>query len=87
MINTWVRNNKESGFLERLLDLISKTSRTETSEDGGRSSVSSELQEGTLSVRTGRNDDDIGGIFNSRDGTSSQEKFLPGFFQVDDIGS
>lgn len=64
---------------------MKKHTRSESSSNWGGTGVSGELQHGTLSVRTGRDDEHFGGVFDSDDGTGSQQKLLPGPTQVDDM--
>ncbi|GMS87438.1 hypothetical protein PENTCL1PPCAC_30478, partial [Pristionchus entomophagus] len=87
VVNTGVRDDQKSGLLEVSLGLVSKATGLETSEDSGGSSVGGELEKSTLGVRASRDDDDVGGVLNGGDGTSSQEKLLPGLAEVDDVDS
>lgn len=87
MIDTWVRDDEKSWLLEGLLDLVGKTSWRETSEDGGSSGMSSELEKSTLGVWSSRNNDDISWVLNSGDSAGSEKKLLPGLLDVDDIWS
>ena len=73
MIDSWVRDDEKSWLLESLLDLVGKTSWRETSEDGGSSSMSSELKKSTLGIWSGRNYDDVSWILNSGDSTGGKK--------------
>ncbi|GMR40913.1 hypothetical protein PMAYCL1PPCAC_11108, partial [Pristionchus mayeri] len=83
VVNAGVGDDQKSGLLEVSLGLVSKATGLETSEDSSGSSVGGELEEGTLGVRASRNDNNVGGILNGRNGASSQEKLLPSLAEVD----
>ena len=59
--------------------------RGETSSNGNGTDVTSELQDSSLTVRPGGDNENIGGIFNGCDGTSGQHKLFPSLLQVDDV--
>lgn len=76
-IGTWVGNNDEAGFLEGSGDVIGEVTRGETTSDGNGTSVGGELQDGTLTVRTSRDNTDISWVVDGCDDTGSKDDLLP----------
>ncbi|KAI6756261.1 hypothetical protein HG530_011997 [Fusarium avenaceum] len=76
-IGTGVGDDDQTGLLERSGDVVGERTGGEATSDGGGTSVGSELEDGTLTVRTGRDDTDIGGVVDGSDDTGSQDDLLP----------
>lgn len=87
MVQTWVRNNDETGLLEVLLDLVSQRTRNETAEERGGSGVGGVLQQGALSDWERRDDANIGWVFNGSDGAGGQKKLFPGLAKVQQMNT
>ena len=51
-IGTWVGDNDEAGFLERSGDVVGEVTWGETTSNGDGTGVSSELEDGTLTIWT-----------------------------------
>jgi len=59
VISSGVRENQQSGFQESGLDLIGKCTGGVSSSQRGSSSEVSEFQNGSLSIRSSRNDANV----------------------------
>jgi hypothetical protein len=77
------------GGLEYLFEgtrvVVSKGTGGKSSGDGGGADVGSKLQDGSLSVGPGTDDDNIGGVLDGCDDTGGKNNFLPGLSNVDDV--
>jgi len=49
--------------------------------------VLAELDDGSLSIRSGGHDDDVGGVLDAGDDTGGQLDLLPGLIKVDEVDS
>lgn len=72
-----ISDNDQAGFLERSGDVVGERTGGESTGDGNGTSVGGELEDGTLSVGTGRNDTNVGGVVNGSDDTGGQDDLLP----------
>ena len=57
-VGAGVGDDDQAGLPERTGDVVGEVTRSETTSDGGGAGVGSELEDGTLSVGTGRDDTD-----------------------------
>lgn len=87
VIHTGVGNNDKTRLLKRTSDVVSERTGGETTSDCLSTGVSGEFQDGTVTVRTSRNDTDIIRIFDSSDDTSSEDKFLPSLANVKNVNA
>ena len=85
VVGTGVGHDDQTGLGELLLLLVGEGSRAETSSHGGGSGVLGELEHGTLSVGTGRDDNNVSRVLNGDDGTGGQHQLLPGHVQVEHV--
>ena len=76
-IGTGVGDDDEAGFLEGAGDVVGEVTRGETTSDGDGTGVGGELQDSALSVRTSRNDTDIGGVVDGCDDAGCKDDLLP----------
>ena len=76
-VGAGVGNNDETGLLERAGDVVGEVTGGEATGDGGGTGVGGELQDGTLTVGTGRDNADIGGVVDGGDDTGGQDDLLP----------
>jgi hypothetical protein len=76
-IGTWVGNNDEAGLLERSSDVVGEVTWGKTTGNGDGTSVGSELEDGTLTVWTSRNDTDIGWVVYGCDNSGSENDLFP----------
>lgn len=72
-----VGDDDQTGLLERAGDVVGEGTGGEATGDGSGTSVGSELEDGTLSVGTGRDDTDIGGVVDGGDDAGGQDNLLP----------
>ena len=86
-----IGDNQKSGLLELtslVVGLVGKSTGGPSGWSGGDGSgVVSELDDGSLSVGSGRDDDDISGILDGSDGSGSELDLLPGLLEVHDPSS
>lgn len=72
-----VGDNDQARLLEGAGDVVGEVTGGETTGNGTSTSVGGELQDGTLTVGTGRDDADVGGVVNGGDDTGGQDNLLP----------
>jgi len=82
-----VADDKETGLVKVLLDLIGKGTGSETTSNGLSTGVVGELEDGALSVVAGGKDADVGGVLNGSNGASGEDKLLPCLVEVEDVSS
>ena len=76
---------KHEVLKETHLNLVSERSRSEAASNGSGSDIRRELEDGTLPVRTSRDDADVSRVLDGGDRASCQEKLLPGLTKVDHV--
>ena len=81
-ISARIGDDNEAGFLERAGDVVGEVTRGETTSNWGSTSVSGELQDSTLTVRTSRDDTDISGVVDSCDDSGSEDDLLPKWWGI-----
>lgn len=72
-----VGDDDQAGLLERASDVVGEATGGEASSNGGGTSVAGELEDGTLTVGTGRDDANVGGVLDGGDDTGSEDNLLP----------
>ena len=72
-----VGDDDEAGLLEGAGDVVGEVTGGETTGNGASTGVGGELQDGTLTVGTGRDNADIGGVVDGGDDTGGQDDLLP----------
>lgn len=85
VVNTGVGDDDQTRFLERLGDVVGEVTRGESSSDSLSSGVGSELEDGTVTVRTSRDNANIVGVLDGSDDTGSEDDLLPGLSNVDNV--
>jgi hypothetical protein len=76
-IGAGVGNDNKARLLKRTSDVVGEVTGSKTTGDGGSASVSSKLQDGTLTERTSRDSADVGGIVNCGDNPSGEDNLFP----------
>ena len=76
-VGAGVGDDDQTGLLERPGDVVGEGTGRETTGNGDGTSVGGELEDGTLTIRTGRDDTDVGGVVDSGDNTGSKDDLLP----------
>jgi len=76
-IGAGVGGDDEAGLLERTGDVVGEVTGGEATGDGRGTSVGGELQDGTLTVGTGRDNANVGGVVNGDDDAGSKDDLLP----------
>lgn len=76
-IGAGIGDDNQTGLLERAGDVVGERTGGEATGDGGGAGVRSELEDSTLTVGTGRDDTDIGGVIDGGDDTGSKDNLLP----------
>ena len=76
-ISARVGDDDEAGLFERSSDVVGEIARSEATSNSNSAGVSSELEDGSLTVRTSRDDSDISGVVDCYDDASSEDDLLP----------
>ena len=87
MVDTGVGNDDDTGLLERAGDVVGERTGGESASNGGGTGLSSELEDGTVTILTTRNDTDVGGVLDGSKNTGGKDDLLPGLANVDNIDS
>jgi len=87
VIHAGVSHDEETRLAETLLNLVGEGTRGETTSDGLNTEVLGELEDGALTIRTLRNDDDVLGVLDAGDDAGSEDELLPGGLKVDDVNT
>jgi hypothetical protein len=72
-----VGDDDQTGLLEGAGDVVGEGTGGEATGDGSGTSVGRELEDGTLTVGTGRDNTDIGGVVDGGDDAGGQDNLLP----------
>lgn len=76
-IGAGVGDDDQAGLLERTGDVVGEGTGGEAAGNGLGAGVSGELEDGTLTVGTGRDDADIARVVNGSDDTGREADLLP----------
>lgn len=76
-VGAGVSDDDEAGLLEGSGDVVGERTRGETTGNGLSTGVSSELEDGTLTIWTSRNSTDISGVVDGSDDSGSKDDLLP----------
>lgn len=76
-IGAGVGGDDEAGLLERAGDVVGEVTGGETTSNGRGTGVGGELQDSTLTVGTGRDNANVGGVVNGDDDAGSKDDLLP----------
>jgi hypothetical protein len=76
-IGAWVGDDDEAGLLERAGDVIGEVTGGEATGDSRGTSVSGELEDGTLAVGAGADGGNVGGVVDGYDDAGCQDDLLP----------
>lgn len=76
-VGAGVGDDDQARLLERAGDVVGEATGGEATGNGGGTGVSSELEDSTLAVGTGRDDANVGGVVNANDDTGSEDNLLP----------
>lgn len=76
-IGARIRHDDETGLTERTGDVVGEVTGGEATGDGDGTGVRGELEDGTLAIRTGGDDTDVGGVVDGDDDTGSEDNLLP----------
>ena len=76
-IRARVSYDDEARLFERASDVVCEIARSEAASDSNSTSMSSEFEYSTLTVRTSRDDGNIGGVVDCCDDASGKNDFLP----------
>lgn len=85
VVDTGVGNDNHTGLLERAGNVIGKVTGGETTGNGLSASERGVLEDGTVTVRAGRDDGDVVGVVNGREDTGGEDNLLPGLANVEDV--
>jgi hypothetical protein len=76
-VGSRVGDDDEAGFFEGASDIVGEVTGCETTSNGNGSGVRGELEDGALTVGTGRDNADIGGVVDGGDDAGCKDNFLP----------
>ena len=76
-VGAGIGDNDQTWLLERASDVVGEVTGREATSNGNGSSMSSELEDSTLTVRTGGDDTDISWVVDSCDDAGCEDDFLP----------
>lgn len=76
-VGAWVGDDNQTWLLEGTGDVVGEVTRGEATGDGGSSSVGGELEDGTLTVGTGGDDGNVGGVVDGGDDARSEDNLFP----------
>lgn len=85
VVHAGIRDNDQTGLLERASDVVGEATGGETTCDGLGTGVGSVFEDGTVAVRAGRDDDHVAGVLDGSNNSGSEHKLLPGLAEVDDV--
>jgi hypothetical protein len=85
MISPGISHHQQTWLTEGRLDLVSEGSWSEMASNWGGSSGSGKLQYCPLASIPGGYNTDISRVFNGNNGSSCQQKLLPGPLQIYDV--
>ena len=85
MVNSRVGDDDDSGFLEGSSDVVGEVTGGESTGNGLSADERSELEDSSVSVRSGRDDSNVVGVLNSSEDSGSEDEFLPGLSEVQDV--
>ena len=84
-IGSWVSDDDQSWFLERTGDVVGERTWSESTSNGGGTSVGRELQDSSLTVSSRRDGNDIFSVWNGSNNSSGQDNLFPSLTNVDDV--
>ena len=76
-IRARVSYDDEAWLFERASDVVCEVARSEAASDSNSTSMSGEFEYSALTVRTSRDDGNIGGVVDCCDDASCKDDFLP----------
>jgi len=85
VVRTGISGDEKTGLSETLLDLVSEGTGSVTTSNGLDTKELGKLEDGTLTVLTRGNNNNVTGVLNAGYHTSSKHKLLPGGLHVDDV--
>lgn len=85
VVDARVGDDNQARLLERAGDVVGEVARGEAAGDGLRASVGRKLEDGTVTVRAGRDDADVVRVLDRGDDTRGEDNLLPGLANVDDV--
>lgn len=77
-IGTGVGDDDEAGLLERAGDVVGEGTGGEATGNGDGAGVGGELEDGTLTVGTGRDDANVSWVVDGGDDAGGEDNLLPG---------
>lgn len=78
-----IRRASGSHLFEGTRIVVGECTRSKSSSNSSGADMSSKLQDCSLSIRTGTDDDDISGILDRGNDAGGKNEFLPGLANVD----
>ena len=85
VVHSGVGDDDHSGLLERSGDVVGEVSGGESAGDGLGAGGGRELEDSSVSVRSGRDDADIVGVVDRGEDSGGEHNLLPGLSDVDQV--
>lgn len=85
MVNPGVSDDDHSGLLERSGDVVSEGTGGESASDSLGTGEGAVLEDGTVTVGSGRDNTDVVGVLDGSEDTGSKNELLPGLADVDNV--
>lgn len=85
VVDTGVGDNDHSGLLEGSGDVVGEVTGGESAGDGLGTGESGELEDSSVSVRSGRDDGNVVGVLDGSEDSGSEDELLPGLSEVEDV--
>lgn len=85
VVDSGVGDDDDSGLLEGLGDVVGEVTWGESAGNGLGTGETSELQDSSVTVWSGRDDTDVVGVVDGGKDSGSKDEFLPGLADVQDV--
>jgi len=83
VVDTGVGDNDHTGLLERTGDVVGEVTGGESAGNGLSTGESGKLENGSVTVRTGRDDGNVVRVLNGGEDTGGKDELLPGLAEVE----
>lgn len=85
VVDSGVGDNNHSGLLERSSNVVGEVTGGESTSNGLSTSESGKLEDGSVTVRSSRDDGNVVGVLDGSEDSGSEDDLLPGLAEVKDV--
>jgi hypothetical protein len=85
VVDSGVGDDDHSRLLERSGDVVGEVTGGESAGDGLSTGEAGELEDGSVAVRSGRDDGDVVRVLDGSEDSGGEDELLPGLAEVDDV--